>query len=153
MRHRVVATLAATGFALAACGGGDPHPLAASQFQTTGDLLSALRTSGLCVAPVEFEEPVRPSSPGQTYARCNDGLVIAFFPPTQDNTIAVTFLYTQCQAFVLDDPMVYGMNWTIISRDLDKSKSDDQLRRAGQATGGVLTSVKAVLDDFCGGWE
>lgn len=121
-------------------------PIVASGRATAGELMASLRQAGLCNDDPPFSAP-QFQMMDEMFAYCQqDELVVTFFQPSESGTITVLFPPVQCSVDVEDEPMVWGLNWTIIARP---GAAPDALERAASATDGTLTSTRSALATFC----
>ena len=134
----------ASALGLTACS--SARPIVASERKTTDDLLASLRGAGLCADPVTFRTPPDVVL-DEVYGVCEeDGLAITFFPPADSGGITVVFPPRQCSHEVDEEPMVIGINWTIVA---EPGAAEDALDKASSATKGNLTTTAAAVADFC----
>jgi hypothetical protein len=132
--------------ALTLAGCSSSTPIVASERASTGALLESLRGAGLCEGDVNFSPPILQVLDEVSGYCQQDELVITFFPPSGNGSLTVVFPPFKCSVDVDDEPMVWGMNWTIIARP---DAAADALDRVASATNAKLTSTRTALGTFC----
>ena len=153
LKVSVISALAVSLLA-AGCSAGSPRPNANSPtYQTTDELITALRSAGVCEGTVRWEQPlaaleaIKPLGE-EGFALCaDDGIVVTFFTPAEDGSITALFPAIQCELGVEDVPLVWGPNFQITPRGTEAS--EDVMARAAEATGASLTTTSAAVEDFC----